>query len=159
MREGRGDIKTGRNNKCGRSLHGFHRLTSVNRSPSCSDGRVSYVQGVRGIWLSYTRRRSESRVMAEEVVSCWLLEGCVCMIMNQNERINLLCNIQSGYEYSIWNKGRHKKLGRKWCLSSLFLSIFSVSFCYLLSQLLASASYVVYYTNLLYGNNENFQPA
>lgn len=96
MEEDRQDIKTGRNNKCGRSLHGFHRLKSIDRSPSCSYGRVSYVQGARGVWLSYTRRRSESGVMVEEVVSCWLLEGCVCMIVNENERINVLCKIQSG---------------------------------------------------------------
>lgn len=101
MEEDRQDIKTGRNNKCGRSLHGFHRLKSIDRSPSCSDSRVSYVQGARGVWLSYTRRRSESGAMVEEVVSCWLLEGCVCMIVNENERINVLCKIQSGTNMQI----------------------------------------------------------
>lgn len=92
---------------------------STSRNPSCSDGTVSYVQAARGIWLIYTRRRPESGWRVEGLVSCWLLEVCTPMIVNQDKGINSLCKIQGG------TKMKQRQTQQTWKkVTSLFLSHF-----------------------------------
>lgn len=125
MKEDRGDIKTGRNDTHGRRWHGSHRLVYWQKSFLLwwhSELRASCKRNLAEL------PQKEAWVRGEGLVSCWLLEGCMRRIVNQDKGIHSPCKIQSG------TKMKQRQTWQTWKMFVFIIYLtFSASFCYLLS--------------------------